>query len=147
MEQLRYMNFLDQKNDWMFERLMVAFHSILPDCQLLPQSAKIIENQLGNQIDQIVLRVNAWLLDGHKSDVRTEYDEIEFPATPWEFWKKEYAPKWFLARWPVKTSATKIRVAVHHHFVCPHVDPDNPREDAFKHYSWMAEQSGQKKGG
>lgn len=124
------------------EMLHVAFHCMLPDYPLLDQTAKlrVWEHAAGG----IVMQLQAWLLDGHKQDKRVEYDEFEIPASPWEFLKQRYAPKWFLAKWPVKMETKRFKVAIHHHYVCPHVNkPVDDRNGPYVHYAWMGKMSGQ----
>ena len=125
-----------------FDRLHLAFHvklsELLPRAPLLAQNAQI--RQLEMATGELVLAVNAWLIDGHKSDVRLEYKTIEFPSSPWQFWKQRNAPQWFLERYPVKTTETTVVCAEHHHFVCPHVEVPDDRQI---HFKWMAEMSGQ----
>lgn len=119
------------------EKLLFAFHRILPNYEIIPETMKIryFEHYTG----EMVLALQAWIFDGHKTDVRIEYDEIETPATPWQFFKKMYAPKWFILRCPVKTETHRFRVSVHHHFVCPHIGV----KDALLHHVWMGTMSGQ----
>jgi hypothetical protein len=119
------------------EMLHVAMHQMLPDCMVLDERAKFrfMEQATGGVVAQLV----TWLLDGHKKDVRVEWDEMEFPANAWEHVKQDYAPKWFLARWPVKMRTEKFRVSVHHHFVCPHAKVEGNGE----HFKWMGVMSGQ----
>jgi hypothetical protein len=119
------------------EMLHVSFHNILPDYPLIRDNARIrvFEQAVGGA----VIQVQSWILDAHKSDVRIERREIEFPATPWEFFKQSYAPAWFLKRWPVKTKTTTYDWSEHHHFVCPHVKV----EDRGEHFKWMGRMSGQ----
>jgi hypothetical protein len=123
------------------EMLQVAFWNTIPECELIRDNARItLRHQAA--VTDLVMMVNAWLLDGHKKDIRTERDVIEFPVTPWEFVKQRYAPKWFLNRFPIKMKEHEFRVAIHHHYVCPHVKVDK----APVHYAWMGKMSGQIKG-
>jgi hypothetical protein len=127
----------DQNQHILMEMLHVALWDILPDNHLLHDNAKIrvFEQATGG----LVASLSAWLLDGHKADVRKEYRDIEFPSSPWQFLKQLHAPKWFLNHWPVKTKTTTVEIAHHHHFVCPHVKV----EDKNQHFMWMGTMSGQ----
>jgi len=41
----------------------------------------------------------------------TEYEvKFDYPATTWDMFKQDYAPKWFLAKYPVKYDTTKKKV-------------------------------------
>lgn len=125
---------------YIFERLHVGFWSRLPGLPALSRRAEFRLNQVGNAIDGTVGMLSTWLLDGHRTDVREESEEFLVPVTWWDHWKQDCAPGWFLKRWPAKTRSVYPVVAVHHHYVCPHVDPDER-----KHYEWMGEMSGQKR--
>lgn len=119
------------------EVLMLAFHNTLPDYPLLSDNAKIRiwEQAIGG----IVIQVQSWILDGHKSDVRVERRSVEYPASWWDYLKQDYAPTWFLRRWPVKMTEVTYDWSEHHHFVCPHVKV----EDRGQHFTWMGKMSGQ----
>jgi hypothetical protein len=117
-----------------FEKMMLAFTTIIPEYPAIGPNAKVDVRELSYAVDQLALYVRSWVLDGHKVD-RTETESIDFPATPWDFWKQEYAPKWFLNRWPVKMKTTVVNKNIHKHYVCPHV---NVRNDDSMHFMWMA---------
>ena len=124
--------------EFVFFRQDIAFwKQFSDDYPLLGMNAKVqvVEQAQGG----CVMMMTAWLLDGHKQDVRKESEDIEFPATPWQFFKKLYMPKWFVRRWPVRNTTTRLTVAEHHHYLCPHV----PVEDSGIHFRWMAQMSGQ----
>ena len=119
------------------EKCLVALHQFLPESELLiaNHEAYVFEHHAGG----LVLGLKAWLLDGHKLDKMPERSSIEFPETPWQFFKQEYAPKWFLKKFPVKNSVREITTAIHHHYLCPHVNV--PKKEV--HFVWMGEMSGQ----
>ena len=94
--------------------------------------------------NEFAAMLRVWFVSGHKLDVLTERDTFEFPSSPWEFFKQKYAPKWFLKRWPVKTETKEFRVAIHHHYVCPHIEPPSGNGPNI-HYAWMGKMSGQLK--
>jgi hypothetical protein len=123
------------------EMLHVAFHKQLPDCLPLEERSRfrMTEQAVGG----IVASLSTWLLDGHRSDIRTEYDTIEYPSSPWQHLKQQYAPQWALKRWPVRMEEKQIRVSVHHHFVCPHASPKDKYPN--DHMNWMGIMSGQLK--
>ncbi len=116
------------------EKLLLAFTTIIPEYPAIGHNAKVDVRELSYAVDQLALYVRSWVLDGHKVD-RLEPESIDFPATPWDFWKQEHAPKWFLERWPVKYKTTVVNKNVHKHYVCPHV---NVKTDDSMHFMWMA---------
>jgi hypothetical protein len=120
------------------EKLQLAFWNTMP---AIGENTEVDIRQLSDSFDKVIMYVRSWILDGHKVD-RIEPESIDFPATPWDFWKQEYAPKWFLERWPVKMKTTVVNKNIHKHFVCPHI---NIKEDRYPHIVWMYENSGQKK--
>jgi hypothetical protein len=124
------------------ERLFLHFHKIIPDLAVFRGQFEFA-TRLDQAIVGTVCDLRGWLLDGHKI-ARIDSDIVEFPVTPWQFFKQRYAPKWFLRRWPVVMEGRTIRVAVHHHFVCPHVAiPTDETSGRFAHFVWMGEMSGQ----
>jgi hypothetical protein len=120
------------------EKLQLAFWNTMP---AIGENTEVDIRQLSDSFDKVIMYVRSWILDGHKVD-RIEPESIDFPATPWDFWKQEYAPKWFLERWPVKMKTTVVNRNIHKHFVCPHI---NIKEDRYPHIVWMYENSGQKR--
>lgn len=104
------------------------------------ENANICMRELSNTVDEVLISVNTWILDGHKVD-RLESAEIEFPATPWEFWKQLHMPRWFVKRYPVKFRTTFVTKSIHQHYVCPHI---NMKDNKYPHIAWMYENSGQK---
>lgn len=126
----------------LLEELQLAlWDKVRSEYPAIGENAVVSLRELSDTVDGMVVLVRTWMLDGHKLD-RTETSTIEFPATPWEFFKQEYAPKWFLGRWPVKYKQTTVNTAFHHHYVCPHI---NMKEDKHVHVMWMYENSGQGK--
>lgn len=81
----------------------------------------------------LVLTLRSFLLDGRKFD-HSETTAISTPATPWQFFKQEYMPKWFLKRYPVRVVTQHVVTEHHHHYMCPHlsVPSDKPH-----HLYWM----------
>jgi len=129
-------------NKAVLEQLQLAFWTTIKQhYPPIGENAKLRIQDISYSVDELVMTVNTWVLDGHKVD-RIEPESIDFPATPWEFWKQEYAPKWFLERWPVKMKTTVVTKNIHQHYVCPHI---NIKDDKYPHIVWMYENSGQKK--
>jgi len=88
-------------NKAVLEQLQLAFWTTIK--QLYPpigENAKLRIQNISYSVDELVMTVNTWVLDGHKVD-RIEPESIDFPATPWEFWKQEYAQETILERIPV----------------------------------------------
>jgi hypothetical protein len=123
---------------------MVAFHRILPDCSLFNESAKLRAYEMAT--GEAVMALQAWLLDGHKTDICEKRKCVESPSSPWEFFKLLYAPNWFKNRFPVKLTKQEFVVTIHHHYLCPHVETGTP-EQRHLHYRWMGMMSGQIKEG
>lgn len=124
-------------NKSVLEQLQLAFWTTIN--QTYPpigENAKLRVIEQATTTD-LVMMVKTWILDGHKVD-RIEPESIDFHATPWDFWKQEYAPKWFLERWPVKMKTTVVDRTIHKHFVCPHI---NMKDDRNPHIVWMYERS------
>jgi hypothetical protein len=95
------------------------------------------EMQAKSDVDvmrRMVFTMTTWFLDAHK-EVRKESRNIDFPASPWQFFKQEYFPAWALKRWPVKYNSTTVTMVEHHHHICPHMVTDN--QD--KHIMFMYE--------
>ena len=129
-------------NKAVLEQLQLAFWTTIK--QTYPpigENAELFVRELSWAVDELAVYVKTWVLDGHKVD-RIEPESIDCPATPWDFVKQEYAPKWFLERWPVKMKTTVVNKTIHKHFVCPHI---NIKEDRYPHIVWMYENSGQKR--
>jgi hypothetical protein len=133
---------INQIENLLFEKTLLAFHKLLPSYRVAQWQAGVRLRELPDLADSFAAQLHAWFLNGHRVDVMTETDRIEVPATPWEFFKQKYAPKWFLRRWPVKMETKEFRVAIHHHYVCPHIDVPSDKGNHV-HYAWMGEQSGQ----
>ena len=126
----------------LLEKTLLAFAKKMPGYRLSEWQAGLSMRQLPDVADEFVIMLRTWFMSGHKTDVLTERDTFEFPASPWEFFKQKYAPEWFLRRWPVKTEMKEFRVSVHRHYVCPHVEPPSSN-GANVHYAWMGKMSGQ----
>jgi hypothetical protein len=126
----------------LLEKTLLAFSRLIPKYRLEEWQAGISVRQFPDIADEFSVILHAWFLNGHKTDNLTERDTFEFPASPWEFFKQEYAPKWFLRRYPVKMQTKEFRVSVHHHYVCPHIEVPNDK-GPLVHYAWMGKMSGQ----
>lgn len=74
-------------------------------------------------VDNMVMQLLSWCVAGRvPSNATTEY--VEWPDGPWQAFKAKYAPKWFLARFPVKNAHKNIDKVTNHYFVCPHLVTD-----------------------
>ena len=126
----------------LFEKTLLAFAKTIPEYRVREWQAGLSLRELPDVAEEFAAILRVWFLSGHKVDVLTESDFIDFPASPWQFFKQQYAPKWVMRRWPVIVEAKHFRVAIHHHYVCPHVDvPDG--KGSYVHYAWMGKMSGQ----
>ena len=133
---------LERSKSVLMERLHVHFHKIIPELSLSRGQFEFA-TRLDQAVAGTVAQLRGWLLDGHKCDCE-ETQIIEFPATPWQFFKQKYAPKWWLRRWPVVLEERRVLTAIHHHHICPHVAvPDGSVEARAVHFIWMGEASGQ----
>lgn len=74
----------------------------------------------------------SYLADVHRDDKDT-VTLYKYPATPWDFIKDKYAPKWFLKRWPVRYESKEVVVHSLKHFMCPHL----PTEPVYPHAIWL----------
>lgn len=136
------MNQTNKVQSLLFERTLIAFTKLIPEARIAEWQAGMSLRALPDVADEFAATLRVWFLSGHKVDVLTESDTIDFPASPWQFFKQRYAPKWFLRLWPIVTETKCFRVAIHHHYVCPHLEvPD--KNGPHVHYTWMGEKSGQ----
>ena len=136
------MNQTNKVQSLLFERTLIAFTKLIPEARIAEWQAGLSLRALPDIAEEFAAILRVWLLSGHKVDVLTESDTIDFPASPWQFFKQQYAPKWFLRRFPVVMETKHFRVAIHHHYVCPHVEVPNEK-GPHVHYAWMGEMSGQ----
>ena len=126
----------------LMDRLYLQFHKIIPDLAMSRGQFEFATH-LDQTMVGTIAQLRGWLLDGHKIQ-RTDSETIEFPASPWQFFKQRYMPKWFLSHWPVIMDERAIRVAVHHHYICPHVSIEkHDLGGSNLHFLWMGEMSGQ----
>ena len=65
-------------------------------------------------VSRTVLELRAWALTDHED----HYTTVTFPATWWEYFKKEKFPDWLLERFPIKTKEVNYKT-IH---VCPHTN-------------------------
>jgi hypothetical protein len=128
----------EEAKNVVLEKLQLAFWDTMP---AIGENAEVDIRQLSDSFDRVLLSARSWILDGHKVD-RLDSESIDFPLTPWDFFKQEYAPKWFLERWPVKYRTEVFTKAIHQHYMCPHI---NANVDRFQHLEWMYKNSGQDK--
>lgn len=124
-------------NKIIMEKCHVAFTALIPKYECFKTAKFSIADRAE---EQLAVTATMWLLDGHKQDVRKVHGWIMFPSTPWQFFKQKYMPEWFKSRWPVEYKSNAYVTEIHHHYVCPHVSPD---DDPCMHYAWMGHMSGQ----
>ena len=136
------MNQTNKVQSLLFERTLIAFTKLIPEARIAEWQAGLSLRALPDVAEEFAAILRVWLLSGHKVDKLTERDTIDYPASPWQFFKQQYAPKWFLRRFPVVMETKHFRVAIHHHYVCPHVEVPNEK-GPHVHYAWMGEMSGQ----
>ena len=81
--------------------------------------------------DDVVSENIIWQLTGYVlgNKIHTEsFDRTvkTYPATMWEELKEDFAPEWFLKRYPVRYHREITKKVTNHYHVCPHLD--YPRE-------------------
>ena len=123
----------------MFEKLQLAFWNIMDCYPAIGENAQLDLRYSQEVVNQIVFYVRSWILDGHKVD-RLVPTQIDFPATWWDHWKQDHGPEWLVKRWPVKSKTTFVTKEIHQHYVCPHI---NVKDDRNQHIMWMYEMSRQ----
>ncbi len=62
-------------------------------------------------------RLNAFVY--HREVRREESEWVQYPKRWWDSLKLEFAPKWFIRKWPVVYE--RKAVLVKHYHVCPHL--------------------------
>jgi hypothetical protein len=75
---------------------------------------------------------HSFLSNIHKND-KEKTTLYSYPATPWEFYKEKYAPKWMLKRWPVRYETKDVVVWSEKNFMCPHISLDTN----YPHVLWL----------
>ena len=79
-------------NKAVLEQLQLVFYTtVRQSYPPIGENAELFVRELSWAVDELAVYVKTWVLDGHKVD-RIEPESIDFPATPWDFWKQEYAP-------------------------------------------------------
>lgn len=93
------------------------------------------------QIDHMDIDVATdWLMGQFAVTLRTELygeqlarataeEHLEFPVTWWQHLKHDYAPDWFLARWPVKTKTWSLTVTANKWRIYPYIEKPLPVQD------------------
>lgn len=116
------------------DKFFLYASSVMEEYPALSENMETRVKRAHDHVNRCVLFLKTWMLDGHKV-ARTEMTKINFPASPWDFFKQEYFPKWALERWPVKQNEMEVPFAVHHHHICPHLVVD----DRHQHIMFMYE--------
>lgn len=83
---------------------------------------------------QSIIQRLTFYLWGNKVN-EEEYDELVkvYAATMWEELKEDFAPLWFLKRWPVRYHREITHHTTKHYHVCPHLNYKDNR----KHLDFM----------
>jgi len=82
----------------------------------------------------IVYQIQGYLL-GNKVNTEEWDEEVKiYPATMWEELKRDFAPRWFKRKFPVRYNKDITRHVANNYRVCPHLDVSN-REH---HIRWLA---------
>jgi len=77
--------------------------------------------------DSIIRQIHGYLL-GNKVNTEEHDDVVKiYPATIWEELKEDFAPQWFLKRFPVRYIKEIRHRTVNNYKVCPHLDA--PKND------------------
>lgn len=105
------------------ERFLVYATSVMEEYPGLSRNLDFRVNEAHDHINRCVMFLKGWMLDGHKV-VRVEDHTINFPASPWDFFKQRHFPAWALRWWPVKEAEHRFAVHEHHHHICPHMVAD-----------------------
>lgn len=71
---------------------------LYPDCEAT------IDAIVEHSTQQLVLRLSKFVYTSEEVTI-----ELSSPINVWEHAKKEYAPVWFLAKWPVKNKNITIK--------------------------------------
>lgn len=127
-------------NKAIFEQLLLAFWTTLPDYRPIGENANIRLFE-DHAFPQLILQITTWILDGHKTD-RLVPTEIEVPKTWWDHWKLEHGPKWLIRKWPVEYKTISVTKEIHQHYVCPHI---SAKDERWPHIEWMYKASGQQR--
>lgn len=59
----------------------------------------------------------------------TAEEHVAFPTTWWQHLKRDHAPDWFLARWPVKTKTWSLTVTADKWRIYPNIEKPLPVSD------------------
>ena len=118
------------------EKFFLYSSTAMEDYPGLQRHLDVRINQVHDHVNRCVIFLRGWMLEGHKV-VRKECHTVEFPSSPWQFFKERHFPAWALERWPVKKTSQTFDVAEHHHYICPHLVTD----ENLKHIMFMYEGS------
>ena len=96
-------------------------------------SPALMDDMLYESVEDIVTRSFikqlTFYLWGNKVN-EEEYDDVisVYPATMWEELKEDFAPRWFLRRFPVRYSKDIVHHTSRHYHVCPHLNYKDNRK-------------------
>ena len=106
--------------------------------ELIARKYRLSTSVSQQQLEQMGIDVAAdWLMGqlavslemelyGEKSGTGEFEESMDFPRTWWQHLKKDFAPHWFLARWPVKTNTWKLQVKADRWRVYPNIEKPLP---------------------
>jgi hypothetical protein len=92
---------------------------------------------LTQSVDELILTLTTWCASG-RIPSRKETETVRWPDGPWEAFKQKYMPRWFVTRCPVRMTEKIIETAVHHYFVCPHINVPAYGRGSQLHIQFMA---------
>jgi hypothetical protein len=115
------------------DKLRIAFQERLNAYPAVAASMSVAAEMDYRFADRMVYTITAFLANIHKQN-KAKTTLYTYPSTPWEFYKKMYAPAWFLKRWPVKYTSEDVVTWTEKNFMCPHLV--FPPDDS-KHILWL----------
>jgi hypothetical protein len=121
----------------LMEQVHMSLYQTTREPPIFLHGPQVRIQQLAHTAEEIVVMLRGWMV-GNKFPDRSEFAEFSFPAGWWEALKQAHAPKWFLARWPVKMSVHRFECAHYRYHVCPHWAEDFSR-DKMPHVSFLAD--------
>ena len=93
-------NIMIKTTEYKFNIEKVAASSLVPEYILLTGEIDIIKHEI---INDLVVRLSAYVACSDEK----EFNEV-IPLNAWEHLKKDYAPKWFKRKYPVKYQTIKF---------------------------------------
>lgn len=112
--------------------------------------AHSLEGLVRREMEGMVLEVAGFVLKKdhlRKERYEDQYVNVQVPANAWQCLKRDHAPRWWLARWPVTTieETQDLRVLAQYidRHVCPHLPIDTQRP----HVVWVGDLDVGRRGG